>query len=132
MMIIIMVIIEDTAQKMKFSIKDFSSKYDQIRRNLQKTEVTFTKENLHGKLHFSCSETRQRSLFIFVRCIICTFHWSLNFCPSPLLSKSMDWFLYDRDLHYKTLNVKLRDNSWWKFPWRNRARGHFSCVLTLP
>ena len=37
--------------KMKFSIKDFFSKCDQIRRNL----VTFTGEILNGKLHFVCS-----------------------------------------------------------------------------
>ena len=35
-----------TAQKMKFSIKDFFSKCDQIQ---------FTKEILNGKLHFLCS-----------------------------------------------------------------------------
>ena len=34
-----------TAQKMKFSIKDFFSKCDQI-------QVTFTEEILNGKLHF--------------------------------------------------------------------------------
>ena len=33
-----------TAQKMKFSIKDFFSK-----------EITFTEEILNGKLHFLCS-----------------------------------------------------------------------------
>ena len=36
-----------TAQKMKFSIKDFSSKCDQIRSN--------GNGKLHGKLHFLCS-----------------------------------------------------------------------------
>ena len=36
------------AQKMKFSIKDFFSKCDQIRRKL-------TEEILNGKLHFLCS-----------------------------------------------------------------------------
>ena len=36
----------DTAQKMKFSIKDFFSKYDK-----------FTKEILNEKLHFLCSVT---------------------------------------------------------------------------
>ena len=41
-----------TAQKMKFSIKDFFSKCDQIRRKLL---VTFTEEILNGKLHFLCS-----------------------------------------------------------------------------
>ena len=35
-----------TAQKMKFSIKDFFRKSDQI---------TFTEEILNGKLHFLCS-----------------------------------------------------------------------------
>ena len=38
-----------TAQKMTFSIKDFLSKCDQIRR-------TFTEEIPNGKLHFLCSD----------------------------------------------------------------------------
>ena len=42
----------NTAQKMKFPIKDFFRKCDQIRREL----VTFTEEILNGKLHFLCSE----------------------------------------------------------------------------
>ena len=42
------------AQKMKFSIKDFFSKCDQIRRFLV-TLVTFTEEVLNGKLYFLCS-----------------------------------------------------------------------------
>ena len=37
----------NTAQKMKFSINDFFSKF----------EVTFTEEILHGKFHSSCNET---------------------------------------------------------------------------
>ena len=43
-----------TSQKMKFFIKDFSSKCDQICRNPQETVdlVTFTGEILNGKLHF--------------------------------------------------------------------------------
>ena len=41
-----------TAQKMKFSIKDFFSKYDQIRCGFGQ----FTEEILNGKLHFLCSE----------------------------------------------------------------------------
>ena len=36
-----------TAQKMKFSIKDFFSKCDQIR-----SFLTFTEEVFNGKLHF--------------------------------------------------------------------------------
>ena len=47
------------AQKMKFSMKDFFSKCDQIR---SADLVTFTEEILHGKLHFLCSvnfESRQ-------------------------------------------------------------------------
>ena len=43
--------ITSTTQKMKFSIKDFSSKYEQIRRKLKK----FTEEILNGKLLFLCS-----------------------------------------------------------------------------
>ena len=38
---------------MKFSIKDFFSKCDQIRRKLDL--VTFTEEIVNGKLHFLCS-----------------------------------------------------------------------------
>ena len=40
---------------MKFSIKDFFSKCDQIRGKLDL--VTFTEEILNGKLHFLCSAT---------------------------------------------------------------------------
>ena len=42
------------AQKIKFSIKDFSSKCEQIRRKLLETAdlVTFTGEIVNGKLHF--------------------------------------------------------------------------------
>ena len=47
--------IDVTAQKMMFSIKDFFSKCDQIRRNLQIWSVTFTEEILNGKPHFLCS-----------------------------------------------------------------------------
>ena len=41
-----------TAQKMKFSIKNFFSKCDQI---------IFTKEILNGKFHFLCSECKRGS-----------------------------------------------------------------------
>ena len=42
-----------TAQKMKFSIKDFFRKCDQTA-----DLVTFTEEILNGKLHFLCSVSR--------------------------------------------------------------------------
>ena len=41
-----------TAQKMKFSIKDFFSKCDQA------DLVTFTEEILDGKLHFLCAAAK--------------------------------------------------------------------------
>ena len=48
---------------MKFSIKDFFSKCDQIRSFVNVTKsavsadlVTFTEEILRGKLHFLCSD----------------------------------------------------------------------------
>ena len=44
----------DTAQKMKFLIKDFFSKYDQI---FSFPLVNFTEEILNGKLHLLCSVT---------------------------------------------------------------------------
>ena len=46
-----------TAKRMKFSIKDFFSKCDQIRRRL----VTLTEEILNGKLHFLCSVTKNNA-----------------------------------------------------------------------
>ena len=49
-----------TAQKMKFSIKDFFSKYVHYL-------VTFTDEILNGKLHFSCGDTVLNAL-LFFRC----------------------------------------------------------------
>ena len=42
-----------TVQKMRFSIKDFSSKCDQIR-SFQTDLLIFTEEILHEKLHFLC------------------------------------------------------------------------------
>ena len=42
---------ERTAQKMKFSIKDFFSKCDQLH-----SLVTFTEEIINRKLHFLCSD----------------------------------------------------------------------------
>ena len=44
-----------TAQKMKFSIKDFLSKCDQVR-SFYADLVTFTEEILNEKLHFLCSD----------------------------------------------------------------------------
>ena len=50
-----------TAQKMKFSIKDFFSKCDQI------PDFTFTEEILNGKLHFLCSvKTKLHQLTYFI------------------------------------------------------------------
>ena len=43
-----------TIQKMSFSIKDFSSKCEQIRRKLR-IWSHLTEEILNGKLHFLCS-----------------------------------------------------------------------------
>ena len=42
-------------KKLKFAIKDFFSKCDQIRRTLDM--VVFTEEIINGKLHFMCSES---------------------------------------------------------------------------
>ena len=46
---------------MKFSIKDFFSKYDQIRL------VTFTEEILYGKLDFLCSERNTEPFHVHVQ-----------------------------------------------------------------
>ena len=46
-----------TAQKKKFSIKDFFSKCGQIRSSANL--FTFTEEILNGKLHFLCSAVKR-------------------------------------------------------------------------
>ena len=46
-----------TAQKMKFSTKDFFSKCDH----------TFTEEILNGKLHFLCSVSKNKAQSEFVK-----------------------------------------------------------------
>ena len=51
-----------TAQETKFFIKDFFSKYDQIRRNADL--VAFTEEILNGKLQFLCSVSNTTRLEI--------------------------------------------------------------------
>ena len=43
-----------TAQKMKFSIKNFFSKCDQIWKQETADLVAFAEEILNGKLHFAC------------------------------------------------------------------------------
>ena len=60
--------INNTAQKMKFSIMDFFGTCDKIRRESADL-VTFTEEIPNGKLHFLCSNTilfQMGSLEIFV------------------------------------------------------------------
>ena len=54
----------NTAQKLKFSIKDFFSKCDQIRRKPQKTAnlVTFTEAIVNGKLDFLCSVNETKNI----------------------------------------------------------------------
>ena len=44
-----------TAQKIKFSIKDFFSKCDQPKPQLSADLVIFTEETFNAKLHFLCS-----------------------------------------------------------------------------
>ena len=45
-----------TAQKIKYFIKDFFGKCDQINRDQETADlVTYTEESLHEKLHFLCS-----------------------------------------------------------------------------
>ena len=50
------IFLPNTAQKMKFSIKDFFSKCEQIRKKLW--IFTFTKEIFDGKLEFKCSASK--------------------------------------------------------------------------
>ena len=66
----------------KFSIKYFFSKCDQILRKLQKTLVTFTEEILNGKLHFLSSE------LLLIWCI-----WSMLIWVSIKILTPLFWFL---------------------------------------
>ena len=63
---------KNTAEKMKFSIKYFFSKWDL---------VTFTEEILDGKLHFLCSEIEAISRKCFLK----------NMSPTETLSKKRLW-----------------------------------------
>ena len=60
---------------MKYFIKDFFSKCNQIRWKLQETVdlVTFTEEILNGKLHFLCSDSK---VFFYYIKTTPTFHIS--------------------------------------------------------
>ena len=71
------IIDQNTAQKMKLSIKDFFSK----QLNLQQTAdvVTFTEEILNGNLHFLCSETWKKLKFN-VECYNFPFTIITNWC----------------------------------------------------
>ena len=68
-----------TAEKLKFSIKDFCSKCAQIRKKLP-ILVTFTEGILNGKLHFLCSDE-------FLNLINVSNPWTL---PYLLLQGSLD------------------------------------------
>ena len=78
---------------MKISMKDFCSKYDQIRRKLFAVLVTFTEETLNGKLHFLCTV----SFCIFVLTLSRRKSLSYRNQSIYLKSKSVPWFLYDGD-----------------------------------
>ena len=75
-----------TAQKMRFSIRDFFSKCDQIK-------VTFTEEILNGKPHFLCSEESYLSFFME------HFHYA----DTVLFNKNL---LYKNHKAQKTLKIK--------------------------
>ena len=72
-------------QKMKFSIKDFFSKCDQIRNTVDL--VTFTEEILNAKLHFLCFERLLLSTFFRQRCnlpkLYRSKHYRTLFCRTP-------------------------------------------------
>ena len=59
------VILESLHKKMEFSIKDFFSKCDQIRKN--GNLVTFTEEILNGRLHFLFNEMNWAKLIYILQ-----------------------------------------------------------------
>ena len=72
----------NTAQKSKFSIRDFFSKYDQIR-SFVRIWSHLTKETLNGKLHFLSCEICEYTLgFINI----------LSLVVNGLLHKSVYYF----------------------------------------
>ena len=89
-----------TAQKINFSIKDFFSKCDQIRRKLW--QVTFTEEIPKGKLHFLCNG------FLHKRLTVYTF----NFCKYIIFNERfcMNWFFDWLWSSWKKNIFNLKDN----------------------
>ena len=68
---------EHTAQKMKFSMKDFFSKYDQICSFLWIWSHLMKKSFLNGKLHFLCSDTFFKNTSLWLLLTGKHLHWSL-------------------------------------------------------
>ena len=68
-----------TAKKMKFSIKDFFTKCDQIRSFLRFPAglVTFTEEILNGKIDILCSDSHVKLWIALVFIEILDFRWIL-------------------------------------------------------
>ena len=65
-----------TAQKVKFPIKDFFSKCDQIR-------ITFTKEILNEKLHFLCNDVFHFPAYILLAKRLFSLRAKLMSCWQP-------------------------------------------------
>ena len=74
---------------MKFSIKDFFGKCDQICKKLRMWSHLFTEEFLNGKLHFFCA----------VLCV--SLDEVLILDKSSLLKAELWWFYYSLSLYIK-------------------------------
>ena len=80
--------VTDTAHKMKFSIQDFFSNWDQIRCFLDL--VTFTEEILNGKLHFLCSVIINFKKVLKLCCVITivnTLAYNFSFIRAHVFTK---------------------------------------------
>ena len=103
-----------TAQKMKFSIKYFFSKCDQICRKLDL--FTFTEEILKGKLYFLCSE------------------WLLIPMGETRYQEKKKWFRIKRitTIKQKLIEIDWTERKWWwNFTIGGRRRtynGQQTCV----
>ena len=116
---------EHTAQKMKFSMKDFFSKYDQICSFLWIWSHLMKKSFLNGKLHFLCSDTffkntslwllltgKQlcRSLFLILSIAKCfRAHILKSICERLLLRKYVHETEKNQDLFARNFNFTLKN-----------------------
>ena len=112
----VIIIITITAQKMKFSIKDFFSKCDQIHRNLRLWSHLLKKSILNEKLSFLCSFDR-RSEWTYIDCFFMRYSSLLTSQPV-----TFSLIIYQTEIWHHALTIHLTN-----FANRILSRLFYSC-----